>query len=168
MARHGFPPEVANSLEWTFVSDRASLDGASRDQLRVHFRAWAVEAEKAEQPRAAVDDGGDSTTKSQRYTYFIEVDEEALRSVADADLDDPLDEGWVNIVRCGACDLGPEARERERERENIPVEDVEGDGDEGWMTIASHMVGPDFYNAIGHLPQDWYTFYTPPPGLVYW
>ena len=165
MARRGFPPDVTNSLEWTFVSDRASLDGASRDQLRVHFRAWAAEAEKAEQPRAVVAGRWD---KSQRYSFFIEVDEEALRAVADADLDDPLDEGWVNIVRCGEMDLGPEARERERERENIPVEDVEGDGDEGWMTIASHMVGPDFYDAIGDLPQNWYAFYTPPPGLVYW
>jgi len=27
-------PELADSLEWTFVEDRATLDGASKDQLR--------------------------------------------------------------------------------------------------------------------------------------
>ncbi|KFZ22761.1 hypothetical protein V502_02763 [Pseudogymnoascus sp. VKM F-4520 (FW-2644)] len=167
MAGRGFPPDLANSLEWTFVSDRASLDGASKEQLRSYFRAWVAEAEKVEQPRATVENGRDAT-KAQRYSFFIEVDEEALRSVADADLDNPFDEGWVNIVRCGEWDLGPEAREEERKRENIPVEDVEGDGDEGWMRISSHMVGPDFYDAIGYLPQDWYPFYRQPPGLVYW
>ena len=50
---------------------------------------------------------------------------------------------------------------REMDRELVEVED----GDEGWMQIAAHMVGPDFYDAIG---DDWYTFYTPPPRLVYY
>jgi hypothetical protein len=30
-------PEIADSLEWTFVEDRATLGGASRAQLREHF-----------------------------------------------------------------------------------------------------------------------------------
>lgn len=158
MASRGFPPELANSLEWTFVSDRASLDGASRDQLRDHFRAWAAEAEKAEQSRGTI--ATDIT--AQRYGYFIQVDEEALRSVVDGDANHCLGEGQVNIVRCGEFDLGPEAREGDRE--HVEVED----GDEGWMVIAAHMVGPDFYDSIGQLPQDWWAFYTPPPRLVYW
>jgi hypothetical protein len=35
-------PEVADKLEWTFVEDRAALDGASRTQLRKRFNQWAA------------------------------------------------------------------------------------------------------------------------------
>ncbi|KFY18428.1 hypothetical protein V493_08623 [Pseudogymnoascus sp. VKM F-4281 (FW-2241)] len=160
MAERGFPLEVANSLEWTFVSDRTSFDGASRDQLRQHFYAWAAAAEKTEQLRAVDNERNWTGDKSQRYIYFIQVDEEALRSVVDADPSDSLDEGWVNLIRCRDGDLDLDWRQREKE--NVDEED----GDEGWMMIAAHMVGPDFYDAIGRMPQDWYTFYTPPPGLV--
>ncbi|OBT69642.1 hypothetical protein VE03_00950 [Pseudogymnoascus sp. 23342-1-I1] len=160
MERRGFPPEVTNSLEWTFVSDRASFDGASRDQLRQHFHAWAAVAEKTEQPRAVEKEINWGGARSPRYLYFIQVDEEALRTVADADPYDIMDGGWVNLVRCSDRDL--DLDQRERERENVD----EADGDEGWMMIAADMVGPDFYDAIGPVPQDWYTFYTPPPGLV--
>lgn len=49
-------------------------------------------------------------------------------------------------------------------REHIDQED----GDEGWMRIAGHMVGPGFYEAIGASIECWYAFYTPPPGLTYY
>ncbi|OBT60691.1 hypothetical protein VE03_09987 [Pseudogymnoascus sp. 23342-1-I1] len=160
MAERGFPPEVANSLEWTFVSDRTSFNGASRDQLRQHFHAWAAVAEKNEQPRAVDNETNRTGTESQRYIYFIQVDEEALRSVVDADPSDILDEGWVNLVRC--CDEDLDLDRRERDREHVD----EADGGEGWMMIAAHMVGPDFYDVMGQAPETWYAFYSPPPGLV--
>lgn len=61
----------------------------------------------------------------------------------DVDPYDNLDWGWVNIVRCWDHDFDLEGRERGREY--VEVED----GDEGWMQIAAHMVGPDFYEVIG-------------------
>ena len=44
-------PEIADSLEWTFVEERATLDGASRPQLRERFNTWAEKAYAIEQPR---------------------------------------------------------------------------------------------------------------------
>ena len=37
-------PQIAESLEFTFVEDRATLDGASRGQLRKRFNEWAAQA----------------------------------------------------------------------------------------------------------------------------
>lgn len=142
MAQAGVPQEVATTLEWTFVSDRAALDGVSREELRRRFRAWANEAEKLEQPRA------DRGPKLQRYLYFIQVDEDCLQSVVGANPSDPLDVGWVKIVQA---------------EESTGNEDGE---DEGWMLIAADMIGPDFYDAIGQMPESWYSFYMPPPALV--
>ncbi|KFZ10641.1 hypothetical protein V502_08022 [Pseudogymnoascus sp. VKM F-4520 (FW-2644)] len=159
MAEREFPPEVANSLEWTFVSDQSLFDGASRDQLRQHFRAWATEAEKSEQPRAV---DGEKDYIASRYLYFIQVDEEVLRTTVDVDLYDELDWGWVNLVRCWDQDLDLDWREEAREHVD------EENGDEGWMQIAAHMVGPDFYDAIGVRSEYWYAFYTPPPGLTFY
>ncbi len=154
------PPEVANSLEWTFVSDPTTLDGASRDQLRRRFRAWAADAKRTEQPRAADHDKDWNGLRSQRYTYFVQVDEEALRSVVDADPSDHSDVGWVNLVRADEeMDFGRRPKEEE------DVEEAEAE-DEGWMMIAAHMLGPDFYDAIGQMPEGWYGFYSAPPGLV--
>ncbi|KFY13030.1 hypothetical protein V491_06550 [Pseudogymnoascus sp. VKM F-3775] len=161
MARREFPPEVANSLKWTFVSDQSLFDGASRDQLRQHFHAWTKEAEKSEQPRG-VDVDGKEYYVASRYQYFIQVDEEVLRTTVDVDPYDNLDWGWVNLVRCWDQDLDLDWREEGREHVD------EEDGDEGWMQIAAHMVGADFYEAIGASPEYWYAFYTPPPGLTYY
>lgn len=77
--------------------------------------------------------------------------------MVDVDPYDDLDWGWVNLVRCSDGDLDLERREIDREL--VEVED----GNEGWMRIAPHMVGPDFYDAIR---DDWYMFYTPPPVLL--
>ena len=158
IARREFPYEVANSLEWTFVSDKSLFDGASRDQLRQHFRAWATEAEKSEQPRA-VDVDGEGYYVASRYQYFIQVDEEVLRATVDADPYNDFDCGWVNFVRCWDQDLDPDWREKAREHID------EEDGDDGWMRIAGDMVGPDFYDGIGASSEYWYAFYTPPPGI---
>ncbi|OBT67925.1 hypothetical protein VE03_02580 [Pseudogymnoascus sp. 23342-1-I1] len=156
MVERKFPHEVANGLEWTFVSDQSLFDSASRDQLRQHFRAWSIEAEKSEQPRVV--DGKEYYVAS-RYQYFIQVDEEVLRATVDADPCNDSDCGWVNLVRCWDQDL--DSYWREEAREHVDQED----GDEGWMRIAGDMVGPDFYEAIGASSEYWYAFYTPPPGL---
>jgi hypothetical protein len=79
-------PELAACLEWTFVEDRETLDGASRSYLRERFLAWAAHAIAAENPRSAA-----ATKKDPyayfgvpRYSYFVQIDEEALQSVLNA------------------------------------------------------------------------------------
>jgi hypothetical protein len=39
-------PEIADSLQWMFVEDRATLDGATKDHLRSRFQQWASDAVK--------------------------------------------------------------------------------------------------------------------------
>ncbi|PGH05805.1 hypothetical protein GX51_02778 [Blastomyces parvus] len=159
LAEPDVPAEVANSVEWTFVSDPTTLDGASRDQLRARFSAWAAEAEKSEQPRA----GGKQPywMRSQRYMYFIQVDEESLRSVVEGDPDDIMDGSWVHIVRADDPD-DPDFNGRAEAGE----EDDEEVEDESWMMIAADMIGPDFYDVLGGGSDSWYAFYSPPPGFV--
>ncbi|PGH29830.1 hypothetical protein GX50_07409 [[Emmonsia] crescens] len=156
MAEPDVPPEVANSLEWTFVSDPATLNGASRDQLRTRFLAWAAEAEKTEQPRA---DGKPwAGLRLQRYAFFIQVDEESLRSVVEGNPEELMDGSWVHLVHADEDqDFGQNAKAEE---------DDEEEEDEGWIMIAADMIGPDFYDAIGPMPESWYAFYSPAPGFV--
>lgn len=156
MARGGFPPEVANSFEWTFVSDQSLFDGASKDQLRQHFYAWATEADEPEQPRVL----DSEYTVASRYQYFIQVDEEVLRATVDANPYNDHHGGWVNFVRCWHLDLDSDWREETKEHVD------QEDGDEGWMRIAGDMVGPEFYEQIGASSDNWYVYYRPPPGVL--
>ncbi|KAL2128930.1 hypothetical protein VTI74DRAFT_8467 [Chaetomium olivicolor] len=71
----GVSPEVAAGCEWTFVSDPATLNGASRSGVG---RRGGGEG----------DPGGLGRDRygrlSQRYQYFMQIDEEALQGVEDA------------------------------------------------------------------------------------
>jgi hypothetical protein len=83
-------PELVDSLEWTFVED-PTLDGSSAAQLRARFRAWAVESAGPENTHAGADIG--HLFETPRYSYFIEADAEALRTVVGSDPRDRLDAG---------------------------------------------------------------------------
>lgn len=80
---------------------------------------------------------------------LIQVEEEVLRATVDADPHNDFDCGWVNFVRCWDQDLDSDWTVEARE--HIDQED----GDEGWMRIAGHMVGPGFYEAIGASIECW-------------
>jgi hypothetical protein len=151
-----FPHELASALEWTFLSDQSLFDGASRDQLRQHFHTWVTDAKISEQPR---DVDGKNYDVAARYQYFVYVDEAVLRATIDADLNNYAVCGLVNFVRCWDIDLDPEWREEARNHTD------QEDGDEGWMRIVGDMVGPCFYEVIGGNTENWYAFYTPPPGF---
>ncbi|KLJ10526.1 hypothetical protein EMPG_14096 [Blastomyces silverae] len=97
--------------------------------------------------------------RSQRYMSFIQVDEEALRSVVEGDLNDFMDGSWVHLVRADDHDFDRSANAEEEDDDGEEV-------DEGWIMIAADMIGPDFYDVIGPAPDDWYAFYSPPPGFV--
>ena len=163
-------PEVGDSLEWTFVEDRRTLNGASRDQLRSRFKAWAAKAIRREQPRAE----NDETFGVPRYNFFIQVDEGALRSVVyeapqppNMDVDGKgyvnfVDANWKPLIKI----LPAKAREvREIDQSYEPIDGCREE-DVGWMKIGSVMAGPDFYDAMTGSPDVWYDFYERPPETV--
>lgn len=166
-------PEIADCLEWTWVEDRVSLDGASTAVLRDRFRAW-VANEVAQQP--ASQDFEDVS----RLKYFVKIDEEVMESLAGF-----LDKGWsaeafVKIVKgdweplsaIGATTQQDRMEEdAEFEGEKDVYEPIEGctEKDVGWMRIAPDMINTEFYNALDGYEQAWEDmFYQRPPNIVVW
>ncbi|KAH7078677.1 hypothetical protein BKA63DRAFT_249087 [Paraphoma chrysanthemicola] len=155
-------PEIADCLEWKWVEDRASLDGASTAELRDRFRAWVAD-EVAQQP------AGQDLEDVSRLKYFIKIDEEVMQSLAGF-----LEKRWsvkafVKIVK---ADWEPEVEEdAEFEREKDIYEPIEGctEKDVGWMRIAPIMINAEFYNALDGYEQAWDDmFYQRPPDIVVW
>jgi hypothetical protein len=167
-------PELADSLVWTFVEDRATLDGVSKDQLRSRFKQWAPKALKTEQPR--VEDHRYGTYGIPRYTYFIHVDEGALKSVVyDAPQPPKRDlygVGYVNFIDADWKPLSelPSIVGDISAGEDDVYAPIDGCTEEnvGWMKIASYMVGADFYQAMMGNQDLWYAFYKRPPEILNW
>lgn len=165
-------PEIAESLDWAFVEDRATLDGISKDQLRVRFKQWASEALRTEQPR--VEDHRFGSFGIPRYTYFIDVDEDALKSVAFEAPQPPETDlwgvGYVNFVDAEWKPLSELTEDVGGAREEDVHEAIEGCTEEnvGWMKIASHMIGAGFYQVMMGYPDVWYEMYQRPPGVKNW
>ncbi|KAI6840176.1 hypothetical protein KC342_g3003 [Hortaea werneckii] len=161
-------PEVANFLEWTFVDDRESLEGASKDYLRARHKAWAAKAFRAENPRALYD-----TSDGPRYRYFIQVDEEALQSVLSAPECDMLGEGYVYFVDSQREPMGEgedeDEDEDECEEDRETFDPIEGCAEEnvGWMKLAAVMIDATWYDtSSGFAYGGWYAFYKRPPETV--
>ncbi|PNP57548.1 hypothetical protein THARTR1_02546 [Trichoderma harzianum] len=141
-------PDIADKLNWVFVED-PELEGASLDQLKHRFRAWARSEVQGE-----YDIDSSPHNRGSRYAYFIQVDEAALLSLAGGFLN-----GHVNIVRGWVDSLPPEEATDEF-GDAIDIED--------WMKIKANMVAPYFYVDLEG-EEDWYVHYSPPPyGLCIW
>ncbi|KXX75929.1 hypothetical protein MMYC01_207423 [Madurella mycetomatis] len=152
-------PQIAEKLDWVFVKDPA-LERATRDELKRRFRAWA----RAENP--SYDINNTPYCRGSRYKYFIQVDEDALRSVLD-DPNDPtnpanrvdLQGGHVNIVHAW--------------QDPLPLEEAtdefgEAVDNEDWMMIQASMIAPYFYVDLDN-DESWYVHYSPPPhGICIW
>jgi hypothetical protein len=143
-----------------------------KDELRSRFKQWALEALKTEQPRAK--DHCLATYGIPRYTYFIHVDEGALKSIVyDAPQRPELDidgVGYVNFVDADWKPLSKLAPTVGDVGDDIVHEPIDGCIEEnvGWMKIASYMVGPAFYQAMMGYPDTWYLFYERPPETSNW
>jgi hypothetical protein len=174
-------PEAAkslnDSLEWTFVEDRAALDDASRSQLRQRFKEWSAQAIVTEQPRAKAETERkpEPTFGIPRYNYFIQVDEEALQSVLAAPILDIYGEGVINFVDSRWKPLGD--RPSRSVVEGIEDEDevfdpIDGCTEEnvGWMRFAaSTAIDAEFYGSVFGFPGGgWYVSYKRPPETVMW
>lgn len=167
-------PEIADSLEWTFVEDRATLDGASRAQLRERFNEWAESAYAVEQPRGQDDFQKWGLFGFARYNYFIQVDEEALQSVLSPPVFDWRSFGHVNFVDSRWKPFSDEDYYRGvDDPEDVEVfDEIDGCGQEnvGWMKITPMlMIDAQWYGAAGGFAGgEWYVFYLRPPEVVLW
>lgn len=146
--RESDAPEIAEKLDWAFVED-PELENASRDELKHRFREWA----RAENPNCDIDNIRDG--RGARYTYFIQVDEDALLSIAHAP-NKPRDLGHVNIVRAWHDSLPP--------KESTDQFD-EAEDSEDWMKMQIDMMDAEFYTELDD-DEAWYRFYCPPPHQV--
>jgi hypothetical protein len=151
-------PDIAEKLEWVFV-EGPELEGASLEELKHKFRAWA----RSEAPNYDIDNT--TLSRGSRHTYFIQVDEVALRSL----LNDPenptntgtcvnLDKGHVNIAwGWKNSDPAEETRDEFSEVDN-----------EDWMKMKASMIASYFYVDLDN-DESWYTHYSPPPhGMCIW
>ncbi|KAF7520297.1 hypothetical protein G7054_g12815 [Neopestalotiopsis clavispora] len=148
-------PGIANTVEWTFVSDQETLDGASTGQLRARFRGWAAEAIRTENPRAT----GKSLNKhfwASRYSFCIEVSEETLEWVAKVKSPRDWELVWVKFIQADW--------EYDPEEDDGGYELIDGNTahDVGWMLIESCNIAHWFYDIIGN-GQYWYLYYNRPP-----
>ncbi|CAG9976196.1 unnamed protein product [Clonostachys byssicola] len=141
-------PEIAEQMEWLFVED-PELDGASLDELKRRFRAWA----RADAPYDLLET---EINRPGRYDLFVQADEEALRCF----VPDPGSYNaafnscaHVNLVRAWADPL-PE--------EEATDEDGEPYDSEDWMKIHLGVVSPHYYVYLGG-DDSWYAYYRAPP-----
>ena len=135
---------VSGAAEWTFVSDPA-LDGASREQLRARFREWRKTAIQAENPRLA-SLPTTSEDMTQRYIYFVQVDEEALGSAAVQESAPHRDAGVVRFVRCD----GDDALEQPLGRLRWAAGD-----DEVWTMMPKRIVSTEFWVNVCISVEHW-------------
>ena len=153
-------PRGLSPADWTFISDPV-LDGASREQLRHHFREWRKTAWNAENPRKTetFPPKRGMSALNLRYITFIQVDEESLDSVLDGTGDD-FDPAWVNLIRCDDDhDIGVQPPFRHSNDQWVV--------DEGWMMVAASSMRSEFYCTVGNLDDFWRVYYQAPPEVVW-
>ncbi|RWA07610.1 hypothetical protein EKO27_g7495 [Xylaria grammica] len=146
---------IADRLEWTYIEDRTALEGASPDQVRTRFRAWAADPEtvRTEQPRARrIMDPLDEC----RYNLFIHVDDDVLESATR--------NAFFNLVR---GDWKP--RPADKFGGEPPYEPVYGCKAEnvGWMKVSMGLMKPGLYFDLLCGPDYWYEGYERPPKIKY-
>ncbi|KAL7949332.1 hypothetical protein V8C42DRAFT_310617 [Trichoderma barbatum] len=139
-------PDIAQSLDWVFVED-PELEGASLDELKHKFRAWVRSEAQGKYNKHYVSKS--SPFRVARHKYFIQADEDALRSL----LRGPS-YGYVNMVRGWEDPLPPEEA-TDQFGDAIDIED--------WMRIQADMIEHDFYYEMEGGEEYWYLHYQQPP-----
>jgi hypothetical protein len=158
-------PEIVDRLEWTWVSDSASLDGISTVALRERFRTWTTK----EVARQQLEDYDPATIS--RFSYFIRIDGEVMQNLTGF-LD--LNTGWSNNDFVKFVDANWEPSPPEEQEDDgweaetwEPIEDCT-EKDVGWMCISPIMLNADFYDTLNGDDMAWHLFYERPPSIVLW
>jgi len=168
-------PELAEYLEWTFVEDRATLDGASIPQLRERFNQWAAKAVVAENPRAQQNQNDYRPTGvSGRYSCFIHVDEEALQSMTAAPERSSYGEPTcVNFVDALWEPLGERYHaghcyDPDDELDEV-FDPIDGCVEEnvGWMKIEVGLAFSTYLYMGAGDSVHWYLYYRRPPEVLW-
>lgn len=145
-------PELMETLDWPVQEDRATLEGASKDVVRQHFRRWVAGAPGHDDPF------------SPRFRYCIQVDAESLKSVVtdapqppEPDLDSI---GCVNMIE-GDWTLD------EDEEEDDGGEEIEGctQHNVGWIRVPVCGLAPRTYSMFGD-DAGWDICYVRPPDVT--
>ncbi|KAI1113745.1 hypothetical protein F5Y14DRAFT_417120 [Nemania sp. NC0429] len=143
-------PDILDKMDWVFVEDPESLEGASHEELKCRFREWS----RAENPGWDIDE--EMCSRGSRYSFFIQVDEPALLSIATSSNSYPAGATsgpYVKIVRGWDDPVISEAAA------------AEGDSDgEDWMKLHMSTLDIDFYVELDN-DEAWYSFYTPPDSI---
>ena len=139
-------PDIADKLEWTFMED-PRLEGASLDELKRRFKEFA----RAE---SVVVDDYTQIPWGSRYRFFLQVDEESLRSMSDPG-PAGLRKGHVKLVRaCWENPAYPDTPETNQFDEVLEDED----DNEDCMEIDVRMISPEFFMELEN-EEDWWLFY---------
>lgn len=175
-------PELTARLrerfDLTFFEDKDLFNGVTKDQLRAHFRQWAAETFRLENPRGIPSLPGDSPW--QRYRYFIQIDDDALRSNFECPQAYGYPRGcyvkfvdgyWKSLYQVNLKNSTPRnCRDINPEHEK-PFEPIEGCVQEnlGWMKLSTLDMSTEFYvNIGGNDNESWRTFYKRPPAITKW
>ncbi|KAJ3473128.1 hypothetical protein NLG97_g10500 [Lecanicillium saksenae] len=101
-----------------------------------------------------------------RYRFFVQVDEECLRSV----VEQPEDPGWVYLVRCEeGLDYNQSPEElrdvEEYKKQLVNEEDCDA---EDCILLSASSLGLVCYVDLSFDLVSWYVEYSQPPNLVVW
>lgn len=170
-------PGLADSLAWTVFDDAAAFRGASKDQLRQHFKEWAGSAAANEQPRAQEPS---LSMHAPRYRYFVQIDQGAMESVvatSDATYETSFDSGYVNVVDAewrSQADVVAEMRAAgkdmgEADEPFLGYEPIEGcrEEDVGWFKLPANRMAPELYGLLAADDSIWSVEYQRPPEIAY-
>jgi hypothetical protein len=162
--------DMLESFEPTVHEDRLLFEGAASATIREHFQKWAL--------RTVQEEGGASAElikfyniHATRYRFCMFVDEDALQSVLQAQLEDCLSktayvallDGWWKPESLEDYD----AEELEAYGPQGPIDDdhdpVEGctQHDVGWMKVLFCDTGLDGFHRLEN-KSDWKSFYVRP------
>lgn len=84
-----------------------------------------------------------------RYSYFIQVEEEALR------------ENYVNLVK---ADWKPDLEDEKGNRDAEAIEGYTGEEDIGWFRVSPAMLGAYLWDSIND--ESWHVHYRRPPAVL--
>ncbi|KAL2856079.1 hypothetical protein BJX68DRAFT_229992 [Aspergillus pseudodeflectus] len=169
-----------------FFEDQARFDGASRDELRVHFKEWrADEFSRLAPADLEVVRGtrrGESGPRitmehpelaNSRFQQFIQVDEESLQSMRE-EFEEPVrlyGTGHVNFVYADwphdLEDSDEDESQEEYEDDEVfePIDECTEE-DVGWMKVAATGLGPPFFFSLDGI-EGWQDTYIRPPEVLY-
>lgn len=140
--------DMMESLDYHVFEDEAVFDAATPVTVRGHFRQWVQLAPQREQ--------GFPAMRSQRYSFCIHVDEEALQSIISGPPPpaDALGAGYVNLICLNI--LGGVRAEFETENTEL---------DRCWMRVSYQHLMPTWYNLF-RTQGMWFTEYREPPQVA--